>query len=62
MKDIITLQQVVYETTALCGFKNVFSKWGYTYVMTGGYWVMDCKLCGPTLGPLILATGETRQI
>jgi hypothetical protein len=26
MKDIIMLQQVVYETTALCGFKNDFSK------------------------------------
>jgi len=30
--------------------------------MTGCYWVMDCKLCGSTLGTLILATEETRQI
>jgi len=62
MEDILMFQQVVYKTTALCRFKDAFSKWGCTSRMTGCDWVMHCKLCGQTLGSLISATEETRHI
>jgi hypothetical protein len=62
IKAILMLQQVVYKTTALGVIKHSFSKLGCTSRMTGCYCVMDCEMCGPALGPLILPTEETRQI